>query len=364
MPKVRLEDVVDIVVFRDLQAEYSPELTAFVQSGVAVRDPLADALANADGQTGILPYWLDLDKSKEPNYSSDQDVHAAPDKVRQVAVNVRKAHLNNGWAAMDLARELQTGVDAMRHIRNRIDNWWAYQWQRRIIATIRGLLAANIAGNFVHNGTSGTAGDMVVDISRQDGVNATSANKFSRSALAQAVYTMGDHANDLRAILVHSAVMKTMVDNDDIEYIEDSKGNLTVPTYMGLRVIVDDDSPVIPGATTGTGDDQVIGSGFRYVCTIFGAAAIAYGEGTPIMPFEIERQASIGHGGGDETLWTRKTWIIQPAGHDNTGAVATGPELTGDREPSQKLADLMNAANWKRAYYRKNVPLAFLIVNA
>jgi hypothetical protein len=342
--RVRLEDIINKTVFMDLAAEARPELTAFFESGVVVRDPLADALAAADGQDGVLPFWLDLDPDKEPNYSSDQEDEATPDKVVQSEQRTRKSHLNNGWSAMDLARELQMGTDAMRHIRNRLDTWWVRQWQRRVIATTRGLWAANVAGNLT---THGVAGDMTLDISIEDGAAATSANRFSRSAFTAVNFTMGDHVDDIRAILVHSVIYKAMIDNDDIEFIRDSKGEMTIPTYMGKRVIVDDMCPVIPGTT----------SGFRYVSTLYGAAAFAYGEAHPIVPFEVERNPASGHGGGNETLWSRKTWLIHPAGHSNTGAVKTG------NAGSQTLADLRNATNWTRTHFRKNVPLAFLITN-
>ena len=344
MPKVRLEDVVDVTVFMDLEAENSPEKTAFFESGVVVRDPLADALADADGREGVLPFWLDLDPSTEPNYSSDQDTLASVDKTSQSEQRVRKAHLNKGWSVMDLTRELQTGVDAMRHIRNRFDKWWQRQWQRRIIATTLGLLNANVAGRVT---ASGAASDMIVDVSLETLVGQTAANRFNRSAFTRAIFTLGDNAPNLRAILVHSIIMKTMVDNDDIDYMLDSQGKPTIPSYMSHRVIVDDMCPVIAGTT----------SGFRYVSVLFGEAAFAYGEGTPLVPVEIDRIAASGHGGGEEIIWNRKTWLIHPAGHTNNGTTASG---TGG---SQTLANLQVAANWNRTHFRKNVPIAFLITN-
>ena len=347
MARVQLSDVINKTVFMDLPAENKPELTAFVQSGVVVRDSMADAICAADGQDGILPFWLDLDPDVEPNFSTDQDSLATPAKVSQSQQRTRKSYLNNGWAAMDLARELQMNTDAMRHIRNRIDDWWTRQWQRRVVATTKGIFNANVAGNVT---AGGTASDMVYDISIADGDNSTSANWFSRAAFTAAVYTMGDHAENLRAILVHSTIMKRMVDNDDIDYIIDSAGVTRIPLYMGHRVIVDDYSPVVTGGT----------SGYRYISTLFGAAAFAYGESMPMVPVEVDRVPAQGDGGGEETLWTRKTWLIHPVGHDNTATTQTAGNASAW---SMNLADLATAANWERTHFRKNVPVAFLVTN-
>lgn len=344
MAKVRLTDVIDVKVYQDLPAEHNPELTSFFESGVVIRDPLADSLANASGQDAELPYWLDIDPSIEPNYSTDQDGVATPLKVSQDSVRTRKAYLNQGWSAMDLARELQTNTDAMAHIKNRVDKYYTRQWQRRTVATTKGILNANIAGNL----DNGTAGDMVNDISIEDGDASTSANWFSRAAFNTARFTMGDHVDNLAAMLVHSVIAKRMSDNDDIDFIMDSKGEKAIPTFMGHRIIIDDGVPVIAGGTTG----------FRYVTTLYGKAAFAYGSGTPMVPVELDRVPAQGDGGGDETLWVRKTWLIHPAGHDNLNA--TSSEAGG---LSQNLADLALETNWHRKHFRKNVPIAFLITN-
>jgi hypothetical protein len=157
---------------------------------------------------------------------------------------------------------------------------------------------------------------------------------------------MGDASDQLTTIAVHSAVMKQMVKNDDIDYIPDSNGQLTIPTYMGLRVVVDDGLTVTAGTT----------DGFKYTSVIFGNGAFGYGEGTHPNPVEVEREASQGNGGGIEKLWVRKTWILHPFGFQNTGTPATNGF-------SYTLAELAAATAWDRVIERKNVPLSFLITN-
>ena len=340
MAKVRLIDVIDTVVYRDLQAEHRTELTAFFDSGVVQNNPLAVALANAPGHRGVLPYWLDLDASGEPNFSTDTDNVATPDKVSQAIQETVKTQMNNGWATKDLALELQRGTDAMQHIKNRTAAFWDQIRQRRIIASTVGLYNANAAGNYTNAATGSPAGDMIHDIVG----NAGAAGEFSRSAFVDTVATMGDRASSLAAVLVHSAIYFTMVKNDDIDYIVDSNGTFSIPTYMGKRVIVDDSSPAF-----------VVGGNVEYISTVYGAAAFAYGEGTPEVPVEMDRDVQTGDGGGEDQLWERMTELIHPVGHTKTAA-----QLSVGNNLSENEADLRFAGNYQRTHRRKNVPIAFL----
>lgn len=341
----RLANIIDVQVFQDIPAENNPEIHALFQSGVVVRNQLLDNLANAPGKTAELIFWKDLNPDDEQNYSNDDPADVAvPKQLAQDDMIARKAFLNQGWTESDLAAELAIGGNAMRRIRARIDNYWMGRWQRRVVKTAVGVMLQNVAND---------GGDMVKDISLQTLVGQTDANLFSRNAMTAAAFTLGDQFEDLRAILVHSVVAQRMIDNDDIVYVADSQGNLSIPTYMGKRVIIDDGAPVIAGTT----------SGYRYVSILFGAGAFGYGEGTPEVPVAVEREEAQGNGGGVETLWSRKTWIIHPLGHTFTSNTVTGPSGKNTNNISPTDANLALAANWDRVYFRKNIPLAFLITN-
>lgn len=336
MATVQLSDIIDVKVFQDLPSVNSPEKTAFFESGVVTRNSLLDGIAAAAGKTAELPFWKDIDATVAPNLSTDNPATlATPDKIVQGEQIARKAFLNKGLSAADLASELAMGSRAMDQIRARVDAYWLRQWQRRLIASCNGILADNVANN---------SGDMVINVAAEATGSQTATTKFNRDTFTDAVYTMGDAADALRAIAVHSAVMKQMVKNDDIVYVPDSQGRLTIPTYMGLRVIVDDGLPVVAGTT----------SGFKYTSVIFGEGAFGYGDGAPVVPVEVQREANQGNGAGVETLWTRKTWILHPFGYQNTGTPAS---------VSFSLAELAADAAWSRVVERKNVPISFLVTN-
>lgn len=337
MAEVKLSDIIDVTVFADLPPENDPTLAAIVSSGIMVTNPVIQARANAPGKLTELPQWGDLDPTSEPNVSTDDPTTlGVPAKISQKDQKARKAMLNKGWSETDLAAELAMGGRAMNRIRSRVDNYWNLQLQKRLLSTAMGVMNDNVAND---------SGDMVEDISIADGDAATAANLFSRAAMVNAAFTLGDRFKDTVAIAVHSVVYKRMVDNDDIDFIKDSTGTMLIPTFMGRVVIVDDGVPVVAGGT----------SGFKYHSILFGGGAFGFGAGTPATPVEIDRSAAGGNGAGVETLWTRKTWILHPAGFQWTDTTVAGASAT--------RAELELAANWDRVANRKNVPLAYLITN-
>jgi hypothetical protein len=334
MAITQLSDVIVPEVYQTYGAVNSPEKTAFYESGVIVSNPGLVAKANEGGETLNVPFWKDLDASAEPNYSDDSENSATPQKVEAGRQIARVAYVNQGYKSADLTGEI-AGSDPMQQVRNRFGTYWMKQWQRRVLASSNGILADNIAND---------NSDMVIDVAANATGGVTTDTRFNRDVFTDAVFTLGDAATDLTSMGVHSQVLSRMVKNDDIVYMPDSEGKLTIPTYMGLVVIVDDGMTVTAGTT----------SGFKYTTVLFGQGAFGYGEGSAKTPVELDRGASQGNGGGVETLWERKTWLLHPFGF----AVGTAPA-----DATYTLAELRLAGTWDRVVERKNVPLSFLITN-
>lgn len=336
MATTRISDVIIPEVYETYTAVNSPEKTNFFESGVIVRNGMLDAKANDGGETFNIPFWKDLDSSVEENLSSsDPAVYATAQKIVTAKQVGRKVLINQWYSNADIASEL-AGADANQHVRNRFGTYWMRRWQKKLIAVTNGVLADNVAND---------AGDMVVDVAIEDGNNAVAANKWSRANFTSAIFTMGDASENIMALGVHSAILKQMVDNDDIDYIVDSQGALTIPTFMGKRVIVDDGMTVTAGAT----------SGFKYTTVLYGQGAFGYGEGTSEVPMETKRDELAGNGAGVEYIGERKTWLIHPFGYQVTGTPAGEGGFTN--------SELALATTWDRVVDRKSVPLAFLITN-
>lgn len=335
MAITRLSDAIIPDIYKDYQVEDGPEKTRLIGAGIIVQNDLLNQKANQGGRTAEVPFWKDLDSTQEPNYSDDSENKGTPQKVNAASQIARMAYLNQGYKDADLVAEL-AGSDPMQRIASRFNTYWDRQFQRRTIAIAQGILADNVANN---------SSDMVHDIALEAGNSATATNLYSREAFIEAVFTMGDSFDAIGAVGVHSMILKQMLKNDDIDYIKDSTGTIDIPTFMGKTVIVDDGLPVVAGAT----------NGFKYTSVLYGQGALGYGVGSPSVPMEVERQASEGLGGGTETLWERKTWLLHPFGFKWNEVTVTGE--------SPNLANLRLAANWSRVVDRKNVPMAFLVTN-
>lgn len=334
MALVQIADVIVPEVYGSYMAVNSPELSAFYQSGIITQNALLDGYAVDGGNTVNLPFWNDLDSDDEPNLSDDSENSATPNKIvagKQVA---RSAYLNQWYKASDLAGEL-AGSDPMKQVASRFSTYWLRQWQRRLIASSDGILADNVAND---------SSDMVVDVASESIAGQGAGTLFNLNSFVDAIGTAGDADSMFTTMCVHSAVMAQMRKNNDIDFIPDSEGKLTIPTYQGLRLIQDDGMTVTAGGT----------DGFKYTSVIYGGGAFGYGNGSPKVPMELHREPLQGEGGGTESIGERKTWLLHPGGFADTGT-PSGESYT--------LAELRLAATWNRVVVRKNVNMAFLITN-
>lgn len=318
------------------------EKTAFFQSGILAPTPYAAEIARGPSNLANIPFWKAIDSSIEPNYSNDiyQDI-ATPRNVQTGEMMARVAYLNEGFGQADLTVEL-TSQNPLQSVATRLDNFWQRQAQRRLLATSLGIYNDNVAATDAFH----TQNDMVVDVSATLG--------FDAGAFIDATQTMGDALDGpqgevLGVIAMHSFVYGQMRKQQLIDFIRDAENNTMFATYQGYRVIRDDSMTVV-----GEGADR------KFISIIFGNGAIGYGEGSPTTPLAYQREEERGNGGGVETLWSRKTWLLHPLGYTFTSAVITG---NGSETVARSASwqDLANATNWNRVVERKHVPIAFLV---
>lgn len=336
MATVQLSDLVFGPSFQAYTVRESTRLNAFVAAGVVVADAAVAAMANDSGYLHNMPKWGRV-ANDEPNASTDNpsDV-AVPKKIGTENEIARKLMRNQGWSSSDLAAAL-VSQDPMAVIGAQLGSYWAGVNQTTIIKMCLGILADNVAND---------AGDMVKNVAT-DAVGApTSAELFSETVMIAADQTLGDAKGSLTAIAVHSVIharmqtLGTLVDNFDPE-----TGRVLFQTFMGKRVIIDDDMPVTVGTNRTT-----------YTSILFGAGLFRSGMGTPKTPTEVSREANQGNGEGVETLWNRRHEIIHPRGF----AVA-GLQVSTSATPT--YAQLAAAAQWNRIAPRKLIPLAYVQTN-
>ena len=325
------------VVFRDELRDYisvnSVERTAFFESGILTTNSDMTTLLASPSNTFTIPWWVDLDASIESNYSNDvyTDI-AVPLSVHTAFMQARAAYLNEGWNCMNLVKNI-TNQDPLEYVAGRLLSYWSKVAQRRAIATTIGIYNDNVAAN---------GGDMVVD----------AGGPISAASIIKAKATMGDYSGQLgglSVIAMHSAVQTELQILNLIDFTPIADQVPEFGRFQGMRVVVDDSMPVIAGTPN------------KYLSVIFGPGAIGFAEEQPqgLDGLEYERAPDRGNGGGTETLWTRRNFVVHPLGYSFLSATITGTPTT-TRPISANWADLALATNWERKFDRKQVPLAFI----
>lgn len=324
MAVTRLGDVIVPQEFTDYVVQNTMEASALVRSGIVQRNGEIETQLRAGADSFNAPFWNDLGDDEANIASDDPDVIATPRKISAERMIVRKSFLHNSWSAMNLASEL-SGDNALTRIQERAAAYWTRQTQRRLIASLNGILADNVAND---------AGDMVLDITALTG----GAESFATEAVIDAAGTLGDQMGNVAGIAVHSDIYRKMMKLDLVEFIPDSEGRMFA-TYRGMAVVVDD---LLPEAT---GD---------YTTVLFTPGAVGWGLTAPRVAdgTEIENKPGAGNGGGQQILHSRVNLAVHPSGFQ------WREQTVVDESPT--IAELALAANWSRVVERKAVGLAFL----
>lgn len=327
MAITRISDVLIPEVFMPYVIEKTKELSAFFESGIVVTDAAIEAKMANGGKTIQMPFWHDLDGNDQVTSDNPASsiVPNAVDAAEQIAVICRRAV---SFGAADLAGIL-AGDDPMRVVAERIAPFWNRKIQTTLISTLNGVF-----------GGAATIADSVLNVS---GATAGAAVKISAGAIIDAKGTMGDAADDIRVIAVHSKVYQELQKQNLIQFIPNARGEVVIPTYMGMRVVVSD---ALPTGTNGTEK--------TYTTYLFAPGSVAYGETSAKVPVAIDRDELAADGEGVEYFVNRRHFLMHPMGYKFVGTVA-------GQSPTN--AELGGATAWTRVFERKNVPMAALITN-
>jgi len=331
MAVTKLADIIVPEVFTPYSQQLTQEKSRIIQSGIATVEPLITGFLSGGGMTFNIPSFTDLDASDATgpeNVSTDDETSdSVPDKMgtaKEVGIRLSR---NNSWSTMDLTAAL-AGTDPADAIAQRVGTYWARRLQRVFVESMNGVIADNVAAD---------AGDYVHDI--KGGAFVDGVTNFSAEAFIDAAVTMGDSADEITGMLVHSVVYARMQKNNLIDFIPDAEGRVNIPTFLGRQVVVDDGMPVTAGV---------------YDTWLFGTGAARLGLSVPKVPTETDRAPAAGDGSGQETLYSRVEWVVHPVGHAYVGATTAGGGPTN--------ATLALAASWNRVYSeRKQIKFARLV---
>ncbi len=303
----------------------TPELTAFFQSGVIVMDDGFGMLASQGGTTIQMPFWDDLAGSSQVlSDTASLDTKKIGAERDACAIHNR----GDAWKVNDLAKYLSND-DPAGVIGDLVANYWARDHEHSAIASCTGVFAAaNMSGNQVDISTQGTPGV---------------ANYLLGPSFIDAKQLLGDNADKLTAISMHSATEAQLRKADLIDFIPDSEGKPTIKYFQGLRVVVDDNHPV-----DSSGAQKV------YTSYLFGQGAFAMGVDPTDEPvkggfgtYQVEfAREALSH---NSIMINRRRYILHPRGVKWVGGTVAG------LSPSD--AELAIGTNWTRVYQVKNVRL-------
>jgi hypothetical protein len=330
MALTQLADLIRQEGFIDYVINQTPEQASLFRSGVVVKDPAIDALAKAN-KTGEfnIPFLNDL--SGDSNVSSDVlGTTSTPQKLTFGDERAVKHNRNQSWQMASLAKHY-VGADPMASVAQALNSYWDKEFQKILVSSLRGVFADNIAND---------SEDMVVDLYTDTAGTVPTAEKLSAAAIIDADAQMGE-AESFPIIVMHPLVLAGLLKQNLVTTIPASEQRGELQYYMGKLVIKSSSLPVVAGTNHSI-----------YHTYLLGAGSVAFGEGVDDYPFEVERLGSAGNGGGVTTVYSRRSFVLHPAGFKYT---ATN---SGSGSPSN--ATLATATNWNREKARNQCRFALI----
>ena len=318
-----IADVIVPEIFTPYTQQLTMEKTAIIQSGIAARDDFLDNLLAGGGLTFTVPSWQDIGDPAENVSSDDANTDSTPNTTQtsgEVAVRLSR---NSSWSTMRLATAL-AGADPMQSIASRVSDYWVRRLQRAFVAVANGVFTTNelsdpTLGRSGRTGLSAAYGAQA-DLTNSIAASAYSAGvtDFQAESFIDTATLLGDAAEDVTAVFMHSIVYSKAQKNNLIDFIPDAEGHINIPVFLGRRVIVDDGMPN-PAGDTANNANTGGGSGL-YHTWLVGPASFRLGVGTPVVPTEVFRYPSRGNGAGSDVLFNRVEWAIHPVGHAWVGS--------------------------------------------
>lgn len=315
MANTQIIDVVTPEVFDQYMEQYSTENSALIQSGVAVADARVAANITAGGTLVHMPFWNDL--SGDDEVLSDS-ASLQTDKITSGQDIAAVMYRGRGWSVNELAAVL-SGSDPMGSLMNKIGAYWVRQEQKVLTSTLAGLFAT---------GGALTTGNT-------DHLNTTSA-AIDAAAVLDTKQLLGDAADKLSLLVMHSAVFTDLQKQNLIAFIPSSRAEVQIPTYLGYRVVVDD---TLKADATGV-----------YTTYLLAAGSFGRNNGTPanLTSFEKDRDAAA----GNDRVFTRRAFTMHPYGVKFKSATVAGSTPAN--------AELATVGNWESVYDSKNIGIVAL----
>lgn len=310
--------------FTEYTIQRTTEKSALVNGGITTGNETVAQLINGTPKGGNeiqMPFFKPL-TGEDMVFGEDpiEDIDGIETGVQKAALLIRQ----NAWGDTDLSH-VYGGADPMTAITNLVGDWWVTREQKVILSILKGLLDT----------TKGCLKAHVKDISGETG----DAAVISVDATLETKQTMGDAADSLGIVFMHSATYTKLQKNQDIETYYDATLQINIKTYLGYAVVVDDGMPV----NSGVYDTYFIGAG---------AFIREYGTPAGLVTTEVDRDKLA----AENYLINRRAYVMHPNG---ISWVANGV-FTDPKGKYAANVDLEKPENWQLVYDHKKVPIVCL----
>ena len=314
--KTKLADLIVPEIYEQYMLENSPKLSRLITSGIARTSEEMMTLANGAGVTINVPFLKPISGASQ--IIDDTNALTTNKMTAKKQVGVRLVR-GNAWEFTDIATIL-SGADPIGALYEQLAKYWADEEQAIMIGILTGLF-----------GTGGClANTHMLDISGNSG----NLSLISAEKTLEAKQKLGDNAFKIKTVAMHSAVYTYLQQQNLIEFIPDSRGEIAFTRYLGYNVIVDDSIPTPNG---------------NYMTYFFGDGAFSYGSGTPngLVPIEADRDIL----GSSEVVVSRRSFVIHPNGCSWKGSISNA---------TPRDVELFNPVNWEKVFEDKNIAMVAL----
>lgn len=315
--------IADLQIVPDKFSQYTIERTAeksaLVRSGITVADPTVAQLINGvpkGGNTIQMPFYKPLEGEDEVFGEQEIDVGKVETDMEMATLLVRQ----RAWGDTDLSKVFG-GTDPLNAIANLVADWWVIREQAMMLSILKGIM----------DPTSGTLKTHVLDISAEE-----TDNKISVDTTLDAKNLMGDAADKLGVVFMHSATYTYLQKQQKIQTEYSSDLKIKIDYYLGYEVIIDDGMPA---------------EGGKYTTYFIGKGAFARQDGMPqgLVGYETDRDKMT----ATNYLINRRALVLHPL-----GISWNKPSMTAKYASN---ADLAKAASWKMVKDHKNIPIVALV---
>ncbi len=228
-----LTTIADLQIVPEKFAAYvndtTTEKSILVNSGIATPDSIVAGLINGTPKGGRFinfPMYNPLEGEEEVFGEEEIGIDKITTKEARATLLIRQ----KAWGDTDLARVLG-GTDPLRAIMDQTVAWRNIREQQVYLSILKGIL----------DPTSGALKSHVNDVSKLSG----EAALISVGNTLDTKQALGDAAGILGMVVMHSATYTELQKNQQIATEYDATLQISIQTYLGYRVLVDDSMPWI-----------------------------------------------------------------------------------------------------------------------